>query len=208
MQTLKFILFLLTYYNVFGFFIFRQPRRASQEFRRQAYWEYEEESEVEQQQPVESLRGGEGEMYFDPTKPLNLVAEDGVINAETTIAPVFPHSRVIAPYGKETITVTDMNLRKIIADQDDVAVVHWSNNAQKFGLVGTLSEVIDYEYLEDGRIIAKLEGKQRFYLKRVVGQKPYLRAEIQFFEDYTENENEAEELERVIYYTAILNVKV
>ncbi len=51
------------------------------------------------------------------------------------------------------------------------------------------------ERLEDGGMYVFSEGVGRFYMRDIKAEKPYLRARVQIFQDYCENEKTMEALE-------------
>lgn len=62
-----------------------------------------------------------------------------------------------------------------------------SQQYQKLGLVGTLARVKQRKILEDGRTFVAIEGLERFFIKELITEKPYIRAKVQSFSDYTES---------------------
>jgi Lon protease-like protein len=53
-----------------------------------------------------------------------------------------------------------------------------SSQYQKLGLVGTLARVKQRKILEDGRTFVAIEGIERFFIKEIVSEKPYIKAKV------------------------------
>ena len=152
--------------------------------------------------------GADGELYFHPAKPATLKTPDPVGKVSTV--PIFPFNGVLVPTGEESIQVLEMQNRMLFNDVGDgvFGLVYLNTNAQKVALVGTLARVKHRKLLEDGRSCLVIEGIGRFFLKEVVADKPYLKAKVQTFNDYTESENTLDELESKIFDEVRFNVKV
>ena len=50
-------------------------------------------------------------------------------------------------------------------------------------LVGTVARIRQTEGLDDGRMMIVVEGKQRFYVNRLTGVEPYLKADVELLMD-------------------------
>lgn len=85
---------------------------------------------------------------------------------------------------------------------------YFNQNKQKLALVGTLARVKSRRLLEDGRTFVVMEGLERFFLKQVTAEKPYFKAKVHTFEDYTENVEALDLLERDIFDDVRFNVKL
>lgn len=152
--------------------------------------------------------GSDGEYYFHPAKPATL--KTPVPLGKTTTVPIFPFSSVLIPTGTESIQVLEMQNRQLFYEVGDgvFGFVYLNPQAQKVALVGTLARIKHRKLLEDGRSFLVVEGISRFYLKTVLTDKPYIKAKIQAFEDYTEDEASLDALELQIFDEVRFNVKL
>eukprot|EP00607_Mallomonas_marina_P000970 CAMPEP_0182440134 /NCGR_PEP_ID=MMETSP1167-20130531/86862_1 /TAXON_ID=2988 /ORGANISM="Mallomonas Sp, Strain CCMP3275" /LENGTH=315 /DNA_ID=CAMNT_0024634001 /DNA_START=221 /DNA_END=1168 /DNA_ORIENTATION=- len=153
--------------------------------------------------------GSEGEYYFHPSRPATLKAP--VPLGKTVGVPIFPFNNVLTPIGTESIQVLEMHNRQLFNDVGDglFGFAYLNPQAQKLALVGTLARIKHRKVLEDGRAFIVVEGVKRFYLKEFVSDKPYIKARIQTFEDYSEaEERELDELEQTIFEEVRFNVKL
>ena len=74
--------------------------------------------------------------------------------------------------------------------------------------MGTLARIKDRKLLSDGRTFVVVEGVQRFYLQEFLSEKPYVRARVQPFIDYTEQPHLLDELEAKVFTEVRINVKL
>jgi hypothetical protein len=154
--------------------------------------------------------GGQGEYYFVPSKKPTLKAPAGVLGSERTI-PIFPRNQVLSPSGEEYIGVYEMRYRQLLNDIGSGGVfghVYYSPENSKLAMVGTLARIKKTERLDDGGIYVLLEGIGKFYLRDIVSEKPYLKAKVQMFNDWTENEALLESLEQNVLKEVRVSVKV
>lgn len=152
--------------------------------------------------------GSEGEYYFHPSKPATLKAP--VPLGKTIGVPIYPFNNVLTPIGSESIQVLEMQNRQLFNDVGDgvFGLVYLNPQAQKLALVGTLARVKHRKILEDGRSFIVVEGIKRFYLKEFISDKPYIKARIQTFDDYFEDEDMLNDLEQRIFEEVRFNVKL
>jgi ATP-dependent Lon protease len=87
-------------------------------------------------------------------------------------------------------------------------LLHYSQSAQKIGLVGTLARIKSRTLLEDGRAFVVIEGFERFYLQEIVGEKPYFKGRVQRFKDITETPESLYKMEMQIFNEVRTNVKM
>jgi hypothetical protein len=104
-----------------------------------------------------------------------------------------------------------MRYRQLLNDVGEGGVfghVYYSQDNSKIALVGTLTRIKRTERLDDGGIYVVMEGIGRFYTRDVVAEKPYLKARVQIFKDYTENEELADVLEQNVLSEVRYSVKL
>ena len=104
-----------------------------------------------------------------------------------------------------------MRYRQLINDVGEKGVfghVYYSQENSKLALVGTLTRIKKIERLEDGGMYVFSEGIGRFYLRDIKAEKPYLRAKVQIFQDYCENEKAMETLEANLLNEVRYSVKL
>lgn len=154
--------------------------------------------------------GAQGEYYYIPSKRPTLKAPDEVLGKERTI-PLFPRNQVLGPLGEEYLGVYEMRYRQLLNDIGEGGVfghVYYSQENSKIALVGTLARVKRTERLDDGGIYVVMEGVGRFYTRDVIAEKPYLKARVQTFKDYTENAPLATSLELNVLNEVRYSVKL
>jgi len=86
--------------------------------------------------------------------------------------------------------------------------IYYSQENSKLALVGTLARIKKTERLDDGGMYVVMEGIGRFYVRDIVSEKPYLKARVQTFQDFSENEELLEDLESKVLNELRLSVKV
>jgi len=152
--------------------------------------------------------GAEGEYYFHPSKPATLRTPQPISKAFGV--PIFPYNSVLSPIGSESIQVLEMQSRQLFNDvgEEVFGFVYLNPQAQKLALVGTLARIKNRVLLEDGRSIVTVEGIKRFFIKEFISDKPYIKARIQTFDDYTEDEGILDALELDIFDEVRFNVKL
>jgi len=154
--------------------------------------------------------GGQGEYYFVPSKRPTLKAPKEALKPEITIA-IFPRNSVLGPMGEEYLGVYEMRYRQLITDVGEGGLFghsYYSQDKAKLAMVGTLARIKKIERLEDGGIYVFSEGVGRFYLRDIKTEKPYLRARVQVFTDYCENEDLIKKLEESLLNEIRYSVKL
>jgi Lon protease-like protein len=53
-----------------------------------------------------------------------------------------------------------------------------------------------------------IEGVERFYLEEILSEKPYIKARVQPFQDYSENSDVLDQLEQAVFDEVRTNVQV
>ena len=154
--------------------------------------------------------GSQGEYYYIPSKRPSLDAPVEALGKELSI-PIFPRNQVLAPLGTETLMVYEMRYRQLINDVGDngrFGHIYYSQENGKLALVGTLVRLKKIERLEDGGMVIVMEGTDRFYLKDIHAEKPYLKARVHIYNDYCENELQMEELDHELFEKMRYSVKL
>ena len=154
--------------------------------------------------------GAQGEYYYIPSKKSTLKAPENVLGKERVI-PLFPRNQVLGPLGEEYLGVYEMRYRQLLNDVGEGGIfghVYYSQENSKIALVGTLARIKRTERLDDGGIYVVMEGIGRFYTRDVIAEKPYLKAKVQVFKDYTENEQLADVLEQNVLSEVRYSVKL
>jgi len=155
--------------------------------------------------------GSQGEYYYVPSKKPKLESvPSSVLGKERTI-PIFPRNQVLAPLGEEYIGVYEMRYRQLFNDVGDNGVfghIYYNQENQKLALVGTLSKIKRIERLDDGGMYVLMEGVGRFYIRDVVAEKPYLKARVQIFNDYSKDEIMLRSLEQKVFEQVRYSVKI
>lgn len=157
------------------------------------------------------LIGSEGEYYFHPTKRASLVDVPLGATRKTTSIPIFFWTNVLTPGATDWLNIFEMKHRQLFNDVDDdglVGFTHFSQTNQKVSLVGTLARVKERKMLSDGRAFLVVEGLRRYYLQEFTREKPYPRARVQSFMDYSLDAEKMELLERELLQIVRLNVRL
>jgi ATP-dependent Lon protease len=132
--------------------------------------------------------GAEGEYYFHPEKPATIKGGPADTLGESQTIAILPHDKVIVPQGKEWLNVYDMKHRQLISDRNSFGICYYSQTDMKVGLVGTTVKVEERRIEEDGRVIALVKGIERFYIEKVIADKPYIVAKVRPFTDYSDTD--------------------
>eukprot|EP01035_Chromulina_nebulosa_P016902 gene16902-22391_t len=142
--------------------------------------------------------GGSGELYYIPASKPSLKAPKTAIGKEITI-PLFPRNQVLGPTGEDYLLIYEMRYRQLFNDVGDGGIcghIFYSQENSRLALVGTLSKVTKLERLDDGGMYLVMQGIGRFYVRDIIAEKPYLKAKVQLFYDYTDNIELVESLEK------------
>ena len=155
-------------------------------------------------------QGSQGELYFIPSKTPSLKAPPKAIGKEG-ILPIFPRNQVLGPLGEEYLGIYEMRYRQLLYDIGDGGIFghsFYSQDNSKLALVGTLARAKRMERLDDGGIYVVMEGIGRYFVKSVISEKPYLRARVQIFTDYVEDNEKLLGLEQNILDEVRYSVKI
>ena len=155
-------------------------------------------------------QGSQGELYFIPSKTPSLKAPSQAIGKEG-ILPIFPRNQVLGPLGEEYLGIYEMRYRQLLYDIGDGGIFghsFYSQDNSKLALVGTLARAKRMERLDDGGIYVVMEGIGRYFVKSVISEKPYLRARVQIFSDYVEDNEKLLGLEQNILDEVRYSVKI
>ena len=178
-------------------------------------WSFQQRSGMSSSMPAEVNNnvGAEGELYYTPTKIAKLKIPDSKndLIGKTKIIPIFPGNQVLVPGGTDWLNVFEMKHRQLLNNVGDgiFGFSYLSQQQQKLSLVGTLARITSRKILEDGRSFVVVEGLERFYIQEIITDKPYLKAKIQTFKDYTEQPiHLLDQLENEIFNEVRCNVKL
>ncbi len=163
------------------------------------------------QGPRAEVVGPDGEYYFHPSKSAGIRGGPPNSLGKQMTIPIFPYSSVLCPLAQEWVHIFEMRHRQMIYDVGDglFGFSYFNQQEQKLALVGTLARVKSKRLLEDGRTFVVMEGVDRFFLSQVTAEKPYFKAKVQPFYDYTElNSENLDILERKIFDDVRFNVKL
>jgi Lon protease-like protein len=154
--------------------------------------------------------GQRGELYYVQSKRPTLKAPESSIGKERII-PIFPRSNVLAPLGEEDLGIYEMRYRQMMYDVrvgGTIGMVYYSPDTQKLALVGTLARIVKAEPLVDGGVNALLEGVGRFFVKDILSEKPYIKANVQAFDDYSKDNLLMQSLEVQVFNEVRYSVKI
>ena len=115
------------------------------------------------------------------------------------------------PGSQDWLNVFEMKSRQLLNDVGDenvFGISFYSQQLQKIALVGTLARIKSRQILEDGRVLVVIEGTERFYLEKVVAERPYIKARVRIFKDSTEvPDTTLDQMERNAFEAARCNYK-
>lgn len=86
--------------------------------------------------------------------------------------------------------------------------IFYSQENAKLALVGTVAKINYVERMDDGGIYVQMEGVSRFFVQKIVAEKPYAKAKVQLFDDYCKDETLASELEKNLLNELRYSVKL
>ena len=158
----------------------------------------------------DGMVGSQGELYFVNSRKATLIAPKEALGEERVI-PLFPRNMVLDPLAEEYLGVYEMRYRQLLNDIGDQRMfghIYYSQENSKLALVGTLSKVKRIERLDDGGMYAIMIGLGTFYIKEIVGEKPYLKAKVKIFYDYTERKELLDLLELKVFDEVRYSVKI
>lgn len=155
--------------------------------------------------------GEAGELYYVPAKRPTLVVPDRKYLGKEAMLPIFPRNQVMVPIGEDYLGIYEMKYRQMVNDVGEGGVfgyIYYSQDRAKLALVGTLAKIKKIERLEDGGVYVQMVGVGRFYLKDIKTEQPYLRARVQVFYDWFEQESQMVVLEQKLLNEIRLSVKL
>lgn len=147
--------------------------------------------------PVAALEGDSSEkapefpnepiQYFNPAKP---PSHDPPSLSEL---PLFPLQMVLNPGTAVPLHIFELRYRLLfnrIRDSDGrFGIVLYNPDSSDLALIGCAAELTRFEPLPDGRIVTNNVGRQRFRIVRIMDDKPYTRAMVQFLSDEPPEQN-------------------
>jgi hypothetical protein len=152
--------------------------------------------------------GVEGEYYFHPAKIASLDLPSSFIKKRRDVLPIFPHTGILCPGALEWFTILELRFRQMFIENSQVGVLHYSPINQKLALVGTIAKVKERQYMPDGRLFVAVEGKERFFVREIVSDKPYLQGKAVNFADYSEFPANIERIEYEVAYHIRINLQM
>ena len=151
--------------------------------------------------------GSEGEYYFHPQKQAKLSGFDNI--GKQRIIALFPYNNVIVPGSLEKLNVFEMKYRQLLSDtgESSFGISFYSQAMQRVGLVGTLVKVKSQKLFEDGRVLALVQGTERYYIEEVISERPYIKARVRVFKDYNEYPKLLQQKEQEVFDDVRCNFK-
>lgn len=107
--------------------------------------------------------------------------------------------------------IRDYRYRQLLNDVGEAKLfghIFYSQENNKLALVGTLTKLKRVERLDDGGMFANMIGVGTFYVKEIISEKPYLKARVQIFYDYSEKPDVAHALELKVWEEVRYSVKI
>eukprot|EP00177_Eucheuma_denticulatum_P006248 GFKZ01011393.1.p1 GENE.GFKZ01011393.1~~GFKZ01011393.1.p1 ORF type:complete len:308 (+),score=52.38 GFKZ01011393.1:366-1289(+) len=133
--------------------------------------------------------------YFDRTQK---ITEDPPKAFEL---PLFPLQMVLNPGTAVPLHIFEMRYRLLfneIRDSDSrFGIVLYDPDSSDLALIGCAAELTKFEPLPDGRIITNNVGRDRFKIIRIIDDKPYTRAMVEYVYDDQPTEDLTELMEQV-----------
>ena len=164
-----------------------------------------------QQQQQDNPSSHDGELYFQPGVKASIKVPPGkeALVGKQRIISLLPYGQVLAPTGSDWLSIFEMKHRMLLNEKGVFGFCYYSSTQNKLALVGTLASVKERKILDDGRSFVVIEGLERFYIDEVVSERPYLKARVQVFSDYTEASSaELDELETKLLIELRKNMKM
>lgn len=107
--------------------------------------------------------------------------------------PLFPLQMVLNPGTTVPLHIFELRYRllfnRIRDSEGRFGIVLYNPDSSDLALVGCAAELTRFEPLQDGRIVTNNIGRQRFRIVRVIDDKPYTRAMVQFMADEPPKQN-------------------
>lgn len=148
-----------------------------------------------------------GEYYFHPQKQAKQRGFDNI--GKSRVIALFPYNNVIVPGSLEKLNVFEMKHRQLLSEagENSFGMSFYSQSMQRVGLVGTLVKVKTHKLCEDGRVLALVQGSERFYIEEVISERPYIKARVRTFKDYSESNALLQRQEQAIFDDVKCNFK-
>lgn len=144
--------------------------------------------------------GSEQEYYFHPQKPIRLIAPNDAIGKQRVIA-LLPYNNVLTPGGADRLNLFEMKHRQLLSDTGDAnfGIAYYNTALQKISIVGTLARVKSQKVFDDGRVYVLIEGKERFFIEEIISERPYIKARVRTFKDYSDSKVLLDKLEHIVF---------
>ena len=127
-------------------------------------------------------------------EPLELFREgiddvrDDAAGRERVELPLFPLQTVLNPGNTIPLYIWEMRYRLLFnrihdGEESRFGVVLYDKESDSLARIGCTAELVRFEPLLDGRIMTKNLGRERFRIIRIIDEKPYIRALVEFVND-------------------------
>lgn len=152
--------------------------------------------------------GGQGEYYFHPAVRFSIKDD---MPHKLIVVPIIPHSHPFGPYSKYPMIFQDFESRKILDSVGKggyIGTSFYSQSENRLALVGSLMHVDSIEFNEDGKFVGHCESYGRYFIKKVIQERPHLVAKVQLFSDTCENIPESVEIQKMLFDRMTLLLKL
>lgn len=126
----------------------------------------------------------------EPAVDVEYFDRSGSVSADPPLAaelPLFPLQMVLNPGTPVPLHIFELRYRLLfnrIRDADSrFGIVLYDPDSANLASIGCAAELTRFEPLPDGRIMTNNIGRERFKIVRIVEDKPYTRAIVQFVSD-------------------------
>ena len=117
-----------------------------------------------------------------------------------TVIPIFPLGLVMLPEMSLPLHIFEERYKSMtkvcIEQQKEFGIVYFSGKQlQTIGCTARIEKIL--KRYEDGRLDIMTRGANRFWIRELHDEKPYLQAEIEFFDDTTEEGTDGETFQKL-----------
>ncbi len=151
------------------------------------------EDPEKEKEPLQLFRQGIDDEKDDEVTP-------GRVRVEL---PLFPLQVVLNPGNTIPLYIWEMRYRLLFnrihdGEEKRFGVVLYDKESDSLARIGCSAELVRFEPLLDGRIMTKNVGRERFRIIRILDEKPYMRALVEYVSDEPPGP-ECAELEREVW---------
>lgn len=131
--------------------------------------------------------------YFEPSLEQSQTPESFGGGGRISELALFPLQMVLNPGTTVPLHIFELRYRLLfnrVRDGDSrFGIIFYNGESNALALIGCAAELTRFEPLPDGRIMTNNIGKERFRVLKILEEKPYTRAIVEYIRDNTPRED-------------------